>query len=168
VSRRFLQVWVKPDPTLLLPLQHQQRTLNFKLFHALPIAQIWHLVTSGWLQLSRNISKDLISHVMTKLKLLWENNSKTSWRVLDWQVWLIQHWQYCFKEEIVEKWGIETKYTFWAIFCVLFPFDTLPGSKDIGITFQITFIYSLCENLKIILHSCTKKIPDENNIIHYH
>jgi hypothetical protein len=43
----------------------------------------------------------------------------------------------------------ELYYTFWAIFCVLFHFDSLPGSKDIGITFQMPFIYSLCENLHV-------------------
>jgi hypothetical protein len=40
-SRCFFNV-VTPGPTLLLPLQWQQKTLDLKLFHTLHIAQIWH------------------------------------------------------------------------------------------------------------------------------
>jgi hypothetical protein len=32
-----------------------------------------------------------------------------------------------------EKWDVETKYMFWAVFCVLFQFDTLSASEDTNV-----------------------------------
>jgi hypothetical protein len=49
-SRYFFNM-VAPDPTLVLPLQRGHSTSNYKLFHALPTAQIWPHMTSGGLQL---------------------------------------------------------------------------------------------------------------------
>jgi len=72
-----------------MPLQHdtarphnssvvlQYRMSDVKLFFTLPTAKFWHSLTSG-LQLSRNISKELISHVMNQCHLLQENGFKNS------------------------------------------------------------------------------------------
>jgi hypothetical protein len=48
---------------------------------------------------------------------------------------LVEHWQHCMKQEgdYFEKHDVETKYTFWAIFYVLFQFSTLSGSKDANV-----------------------------------
>jgi hypothetical protein len=43
--------------------------LDLKFFHTLPTAKIWHRLTSGCLQLKRNISLQFVSHV-TKFRLL--------------------------------------------------------------------------------------------------
>jgi hypothetical protein len=40
--------------------------LDFKLFHFLPTARLWHCLTYGCLQLLRNISKEFMSPVMKK------------------------------------------------------------------------------------------------------
>lgn len=53
------------------------RISDVKLFYTLPTAKIWHSMTSG-LQLSRNILKELISHVMKQCHLLQENDFKNS------------------------------------------------------------------------------------------
>jgi len=52
----LLQVWVTSDHTLMLPLERRQRTSDFKLFHILPTDRIWHHLTLGCFQVSRNIS----------------------------------------------------------------------------------------------------------------
>jgi len=102
-----------PHPTLVLPLWWWQTASHFKLFHALPMAWIWHHLTSGYLQFSRNISKEFISHVK-KFKLLWENAFKKSLK-LSTVTGLKDLFRYC-----MVKYGIETKYTLWAIFYFLF------------------------------------------------
>jgi sulfatase maturation enzyme AslB (radical SAM superfamily) len=43
-----------------------ERASDFKLFHTLPTARIWHRLTSGCLQLPRHISKEFLTHVMKK------------------------------------------------------------------------------------------------------
>lgn len=63
------------------------KNIEFKMFHALSTAKIWHRLTSGCMKFLRNISKEFISHVMNKFKLLQENDSRTAWRILLWQVW---------------------------------------------------------------------------------
>jgi hypothetical protein len=55
--------------------------IGFEVVTHLPTAQIWHNLTSGCLKLSRNISKEFISYVMKKLKLLQENGFKNSLRI---------------------------------------------------------------------------------------
>jgi hypothetical protein len=58
------------------------------------------------LQFSRNISKEFISHVMKKFKLLWENAFKKSLK-LSTATGFKDLFRY-----YMEKYGIETKYTF--------------------------------------------------------
>ena len=71
------------------------------------------------------------SNMMKQFKLLWENYFENSWEFYsDGFKKLVQHWQHL-KQENMEKWGAKTKYTLWAIFCIFFPFNTLPGRKDI-------------------------------------
>lgn len=60
-------------------------------------------------------------------------NLRTSSRILQWQVQKnLSSGGIVSNERNTkwEKWGTETKHTFWAMFCVLFNFDTLSGSKD--------------------------------------
>ena len=64
-------------PTLVLQFQWWQTTSDLKLAHIPPRACIWHQLTPG-LQLSRNISKEFILHVMKTFMLLWENGFKNS------------------------------------------------------------------------------------------
>lgn len=45
-------------------------------------ASNWHHLTSGYLQLSKNISKKFISHVITNFKLSQENGCKRAWIIL--------------------------------------------------------------------------------------
>jgi hypothetical protein len=70
--------------------------------------------------------------VMKTFKLLKENGFENSLRFLQWQEWkCVQCWRHIeHKGDYVEKWGIETKYLFWAMVCVLFHFNTLAGKKD--------------------------------------
>jgi hypothetical protein len=37
--------FIIPDPTLMLPLQQQQKASDLKLFHTLPTARIWCCLT---------------------------------------------------------------------------------------------------------------------------
>ena len=80
---------------------------------------------SWFLNFSRNISKKFISHVMKKR--FWKQNEKFQTKRFKK---VVQYWR-CVKIEgyYVEKWGTETQYTLWAIFCVLFHFDNLSGCK---------------------------------------
>ena len=103
-----------PNPTLVLPLWWWQTVSHLKLFHALPMAWIWHHLTSGYLQFSRNISKEFILHVMKRFKLLWKNAFKKSLK-LSTSTGLKVLFRY-----YMEKYGTETKYTFWATFYFLF------------------------------------------------
>jgi len=48
-------------------------SVRFKIVPYPPYSPVWHHLDFGCLQLSRNISKEFISHVMRKFKLLWEN-----------------------------------------------------------------------------------------------
>ena len=64
----FLQ-YNNTRPHSVKPLR-QRYTSDLKLFHTTDTARIWHCLTPGCLQLSRNISKEFISHVMKKFKLL--------------------------------------------------------------------------------------------------
>jgi hypothetical protein len=48
-------------------LHNSATTLMAIEFHTLHTAQIWHRLTSGCLQLSRNISKEFISHVQATM-----------------------------------------------------------------------------------------------------
>jgi hypothetical protein len=120
---------------------------------------------------------------MNKFKLLQENNSRTAWRgVLDWQVWnsfstgsIVSNEETMWKSEVYKR---STHSELYFVFCfilisclgvkITYYINIYIYTLYTYITFQMPFIYSLCENLKIILHSCTKKIPDEKNIIHYH
>jgi len=52
--------------------------LGFKLFHILPTASLWHCLTYGCPQLLRNISREFMSYVMKKFKLLGENGFESS------------------------------------------------------------------------------------------
>jgi hypothetical protein len=54
------------------------------------------------------------------------------------------HWHY------LEKWGMETKHTFWATFCILFHFDTLSGCKDTN----VEALLSKCATYIIFLTNC--------------
>jgi len=47
--------------------------LDLKLLHTLPTTRIWHRLTSGYLQLSTDISKDFNAHVMKMIKLIGES-----------------------------------------------------------------------------------------------
>ena len=47
-------------------------SIRFKIVPHPPYSPVWHRLDFGCSQLSRNISKEFISHVM-KFKLLWEN-----------------------------------------------------------------------------------------------
>ena len=67
---------IMPDPTIVL-LCGNTEYQTWSLFYTLPTAKIWHSLTSG-LQLSSNISKELISHVMKQCHLLQENGFKNS------------------------------------------------------------------------------------------
>jgi hypothetical protein len=69
---------IMPDPSLVLPLQRLYKALDLRLFHTLPAARIWNLLTSGCLELKRHISKTVVSHVMKKFKLLRPNGVKKS------------------------------------------------------------------------------------------
>jgi hypothetical protein len=62
------------------------------LFHALSTAHNGHCLTSGYLQLSRNVSKELISHVIRKFKLIWENGSEHNTKSSTAMGLNVQHW----------------------------------------------------------------------------
>jgi hypothetical protein len=64
---------IMPDPTLVLPLEQWYTASDLRLFHTLPTAQILHCPTYGCSELTRNILKAIVSHVMKKFKLLWQN-----------------------------------------------------------------------------------------------
>jgi hypothetical protein len=78
MSVSSLQLQVIPHPTLVPQLQRSSRASDLKLSHTLHAAQVWHRLTAGCLQHSRNISKELISHVIKEFKQLWENGFKYS------------------------------------------------------------------------------------------
>jgi hypothetical protein len=48
------------------------------LFHTFPTALIWHHLTSGCSEISRNISKAIVSHVMKNFKPLQQNGFENS------------------------------------------------------------------------------------------
>ena len=66
--------------------------LDLKLFHTLPTAWLWHLLTYGSSQLSRNICEGFISHMMMKFKLLWENVFENGGTDSKKRVWC---WRHC-------------------------------------------------------------------------
>ena len=93
----------------------QYRISNMMLFLTLPTAQIWHILTSS-LQLSRNISKEFISHMMKQCHLLQENAFKYSLKnstVTGSKNLFNVSTIVSNKGDYVEKWGrlVETKYT---------------------------------------------------------
>jgi hypothetical protein len=87
-----------------------------------------------YLRLSRIISKAFISHAMKKFKLLRKNGKeyRKSWRVIQRLVLNCSALAALYRTRgmLHEKWGIEAKYIFWFIFCVLFHFCILSGRID--------------------------------------
>jgi hypothetical protein len=53
-------------------------TSDLRLFHALPIAWIWHCLTCGHSELPRNIPKATVSHAIKKFKMLQQNGFQQS------------------------------------------------------------------------------------------
>ena len=89
--------------------------LDLKLFHTLPTTWLWHHLTFGCLQLSRNIWKEFMSHVMKKFKLLWKSSCENKVNVeffielyTDWSIQRVWCWRLCFELEghYIEEWGI--------------------------------------------------------------
>ena len=105
---------IMPDPVLV----RRRRESDLKLFHALPTAHNGHCLTSGYLQLSRNVSNEFISHVIRKFKLIWENGSEHNTKISTAMGLNVHHWWHVkWVGDYVEKRGTETKYAFWPIFC---------------------------------------------------
>lgn len=103
---------ITADPTPVLPLQWWETASDVKLFHALPTVWIWHHLTSSFSELSKNISKAIISHVIKSSSCYRKIVSRTAWRILQQNRTekLVQHsWCYIIWGETVEKWGTETK-----------------------------------------------------------
>jgi len=84
---------IMPDPILV----QRWRESDFKLFHTLPTAHNGHYLTSSYLQLSRNISKEFISHVIRKFQLIWENGSEHNLKSSTAMGLNVQHWGCCIK-----------------------------------------------------------------------
>jgi hypothetical protein len=84
---------IMPDPTLV----RRWRESDFTLFHTLPTAHNGHCLTSNYLQLSRNVSKEFISHVIRKFKLIWENGSEHNLKSSTAMGLNVQHWGHCIK-----------------------------------------------------------------------
>jgi hypothetical protein len=85
------------------------------------------------LQISRNISKEFISHGIKKFKLLWENGFKNSLKIstvtgsnnLFSTGSIVSHE----RETMWKNEVYTTKHILRAIFCVLFHFNTSSGRK---------------------------------------
>ena len=94
-----------------------------------PTVRFWHWLTRGCLCLSRIIWKKFISHVTKELfreqfeKLYTDRFEKR-----------VHRWRRCVEQagNCMEKRGIDTTYTLWAIFCMLLHFNILSGCKDIN------------------------------------
>jgi len=55
---------------------------DFRLFNALPTAWFWLCLTYGCSELSRNIPKAIVSHVIKKFKMLRQNDFENSLKIL--------------------------------------------------------------------------------------
>jgi hypothetical protein len=81
----------------VLPLQQQQKALDLKLFHTLPTARIWCCLTSSCSELSRHISKAIVSHMMQKFQAAmakWFQEQPEKFYTDRFEK-LVQSWQRC-------------------------------------------------------------------------
>jgi len=84
-----------------------------------PYSPQWALPDFWLFAALMNVSKDFISYVIRKFKLIWENDSEHNMKSSTAMGLNVQHWGRCIKwvEYYVEKRGTEIKYAFWAILC---------------------------------------------------
>jgi hypothetical protein len=113
---------IMPDPILV----RRWRESDFKLFHTLPIARNGHCLTPGYLQLSINVSKEFISHVIRKFKLIWANGSEHNLKSSTAMGLNVQHWGVVSNEwETMWKREVQKQSMHSELYFVLFHFKTL-------------------------------------------
>jgi hypothetical protein len=140
--------------------------LDLKLFCTVPTTWLWHHLTCGCLQLSRNICKEFMSHVMKKFKLVWKNGFENRVSVefftelySDWFIQRVWCWRHCFKleEHNIEEWGTEQNILSELYF--MFCFITVP-CLDVKIQiWRHYFPNPWCEShLRSLWHICWGQI----------